>query len=184
MGIPEDIARLELELRELIIKYEQYFFGIEKREPLRLLEEVERLVRRYRNISIPNTMQRFKYDSLAASLSVHKQKWTRINRLIEDGKYERDRFKMSLHQGEGAKKQPAGMPQDASERDVDKIYQEYRDARLACNLPVESLTREMIAQAIERQKPVILEKYRCSDVSFVVVVENGKPRLKARPKTK
>lgn len=184
MGIPEDIARLELELRELIIKYEQYFFGIEKREPLRLLDEVERLVRRYRNISIPNTMQRFKYDSLAASFSVHKQKWTRINRLIEDGKYERDRFKMSLHQAEGAKKQPALKPEGAPEREVEKIYQEYRDARLACNLPVDSLTREMIAQAIERQKPAILEKYRCSDVSFVVVVENGKPRLKARPKTK
>jgi hypothetical protein len=27
-----------------------------------------------------------------------------------------------------------------------------------------------------------MEKYRCSDVNFVVVVENGKPRLKARPK--
>ena len=184
MGIPEDIARLELELRELIIKYEQYFFGIEKREPLRLLDEVERLVRRYRNISIPNTMQRFKYDSLAASFSVHKQKWTRINRLIEEGKYERDRFKMSLHQSAEAKRQAGAKPHGASDRELDKVYQEYRDARLACNLPVENLTREMIAQAIQRQKPVLLEKYRCNDISFVVVVENGKPRLKARPKTK
>ena len=102
MGIPEDIARLEIDLRELIIKYEQYFFGIEKREPLRMLDAVERAVRRYQNVNIPNTSQRFKYDSLVSTLSVHKQKWVRTNRLIEEGKYQRDRFRMSLHQKEKA----------------------------------------------------------------------------------
>jgi hypothetical protein len=182
MGIAEDIARLEIELRELIIKYEQYFFGIEKREPLKLLEEVERQVRRYRNVTITNTMQRFKFDSIAASLSVQKQKWSRINRLIEEGKYERDRFKMSLRHPETAKDRSAPPAPPAAEQELDKIYQEYRNARLACNLPVENVSRELIAQAIERQKPAIMEKYRCSDVNFVVVVENGKPRLKARPK--
>ncbi|HBG04112.1 MAG: hypothetical protein A2075_16765 [Geobacteraceae bacterium GWC2_58_44] len=183
MGIPEDIARLELELRELIVKYEQYFFGVEKREPLKLLEEVERLVMRYRNVGIPNTMQRFKYDSLAAALSVHKQKWTRINRLMEEGKYERDRFKMSLRRPDAARERGAEAPPPASELQLDRIYQEYRNARVSCNLPVENLSREKIAQAIERQKPAIMEKYRCSDVSFVVVIEDGKPRLKARPKS-
>lgn len=182
MGIPEDIARLEQDLRELIVKYEQYFFGIEKREPLRLLDDVERLVKRYRNLAIPNTMHRFKYDSLVASFSVQKQKWARINRLIEEGKYERDRFKMALHAGEAAKR--ALRPAAGDEEPViDRIYREYRDARLACNLPVENVSRETIAQAIERQKPAILKKYGCSDVSFVVVVEEGKPRLKARPKS-
>jgi hypothetical protein len=188
MGIPEDIARLEIALRELVIKYEQYFFGIEKREPLRLLDEVEQLARRHRNVNIPNTMQRFKYDSLIAALSVHRQKWTRINRLIEEGKYERDRFKMSLHQAEkatgrsGAQATPAADP-NALDPKLEKIYQQYLSARLACNLPVEAVSRETISRAIERQKPAILEKYRCSDVDFVVVIENGKPRLKARPKS-
>ena len=50
MGLPEDIARLEQDLRELIIRYEQYFCGIEKREPLQLLDEVERRARRYQNV--------------------------------------------------------------------------------------------------------------------------------------
>ena len=182
MGIPEDIARLELQLRELIIKYEQYFFGVEKREPLKLLEQVERLARQYQNVSIPNTMQRFKYDSLVSALCVHRQKWTRINRLIEEGKYERDRFKMSLHQKELPRENSPEPVSPAFDPQMEKVYQEYRSARLACQLPVEKVTREMIAQAIDRQKPAILEKYRCSDVDFVVVVENGKPRLKARPK--
>lgn len=185
MGVPEDIAKLEVDLRELIIKYEQYFFGIEKREPLRMLEAVERLARRYQNVSIPNTSQRFKYDSLIASLCVHKQKWVRTNRLIEEGKFQRDRFRMSLHQAEKIKA-PAepGAPSASRPQDqqLEIVYQQYVNARLACNLPVDNVTREKLAEAINRQKPALMQKYGCRDVDFVVVIEGGKPSLKARPK--
>lgn len=182
MGIPEDIARLELDLRELIVKYEQYFFGIEKREPLRLLDAVERQVRRYQNVSIPNTSQRFKYDSLVASLSVHRQKWVRTNRLIEEGKFQRDRFRMSLHQKEMQKQAAQPLPRPAAQDQLETVYQQYVKARISCNLPVDKVTREKIAEAIDRQKPALMQKYGCKDVDFVVVVEGGKPALKARPK--
>jgi len=185
MGVAEDIAKLELDLRELVIKYEQYFFGIEKREPLRLLDSVERAVRRYQNVSIPNTSQRFKYESLVATLSVHKQKWTRTNRLIEEGKFQRDRFRMSLHQAEKAEKpqKPKPVAPAAHDAQIESVYQQYVNARLACNLPVENVTREKLAEAINRQKPALIQKYGCRDVDFVVVIEGGKPSLKARPKT-
>jgi len=182
MGIAEDIARLETSLRELITKYEQYFFGIEKREPLKLLDEVERLARQYQSANITNTRQRYKFDSLLGSLSVHKQKWSRINRLIEDGKYERDRFRMALHDKKGAQR-PDTRKADHQQQEIDTIYQQYLEARKACNLPVENVSRQQIAEAIERQTPAILAKYHCSEIRFVVVIENGKPRLKARPKT-
>lgn len=181
MSTAEDIGRLERELRELIVKYEQYFCGVEKREPLRLLENVDRLAKRYLNISIPNTMQRFKYDSLVASLNVHRQKWTRINRLIEEGKYERDRFKMSLHRG-NPPQQPAPPPTPASDPQLDRVYEEYRNARLACNLPVDNVSIDKIAKVIEQRMPSLQEKYGCSDIELFVVVEKGKPILKARQK--
>ena len=177
MGIAEDITRLEHDLRELIIKYEQYFFGIEKREPLRLLEEVERQARRYQNMSIPNTRDRFKYDSLVAALMVHKQKWIRTNRLIEEGKYERDRFRMSLNDGRKPHR-----AQPSKEDELERVYQQYLAARKACNLPIANVSREKIIEAIERQRPAIQEKYHCKEVELVVVIEDGKPRLKARQK--
>lgn len=182
MGIAEDIGRLEIELRELIIKYEQYFFGIEKREPLRLLESVERMAKRYQNVSIPNTRHRFKYDSLMATLSVHRQKWTRINRLIEEGRYERTRSRAAASPGETGEEgqTPASTP--AFDPQVERVYREYCNARLACNLPADNVSREKIASAIEQKMPAIVEKYRCADVEFFVIVENGKPCLKARQK--
>ena len=182
MGIPEDIGRLETELRELIIKYEQYFFGIEKREPLRLFESVERLARRYQGVNITNTMQRFRYDSLVKAFGVHRQKWSRINRLIEEGKYDRDRSRMVRSGAPSEAHPPSQGSATASRVQLERIYQEYRDARLACNLPVEKLTPEKIALAIEQKMPDIREKYQCNDIEFFVVIENGRPRLKARQK--
>jgi hypothetical protein len=181
MGIPEDIARLEQDLRELIIRYEQYFCGTEKREPLQLLDEVERSARRYQNATINNSMYKFKYNSLVATLCVHRQKWNRTNRLIEEGKYTRDRFRMTLHQRSGAK-ESASPAASAPENVLDRIYRDFLAARKQCNLPVEGLSREKVTAAIERQKPAIMEKYHCSDVEFAVVIEGGTPRLKARPK--
>ncbi|MBJ6724717.1 MXAN_5187 C-terminal domain-containing protein [Geomesophilobacter sediminis] len=179
MALPEDLIRLEQNLRELIIKYEQYFIGIEKREPMQLLDEVERQVRQYQNVTISNTMLKFKYQSLAASLSTQKQKWTRITRLIEEGKYSRDRFRMERRQDEP--RRPAS-PQEAAENQLERIYQQYLEARRSCNLPVKNVSREKIAAAIAQQRPAIADRYRCRNIDYSVVIEDGKPRIKAHPK--
>ena len=40
----------------------------------------------------------------------------------------------------------------------------------------------MIAAAIEKQKPLIISKFNCSAVEFKVVIEEGMPKIKARPR--
>ncbi|KAF0221359.1 MAG: hypothetical protein FD174_497 [Geobacteraceae bacterium] len=180
MGIPEDIALFEQHLNDLVIKYEQYFLGLEKREPLKLLDEVEKSARKYTNVNIVNTMLKFKYNSVVARFNSYKQYWTRINRLIEDGKYSRERFKMDMHRMKGHAKPPER--ESPVNPDIEKIYQQYMEARKACRLPVDNITPEMIATTLERQKPAIVNKYRCDKIEFKVVIEEGIPKIKARPK--
>ena len=181
MGMTEDIDAFDQKLGELIIKYEQYVLGVERREPLKLLADVERVARSYQNVYIVNTMLKFKYNSAVARLFSYKQHWQRTLRLMEEGKYSRDRFKMELHQQQGrtapkemAKKEPG---------EIDALYQTYIAARRECNLPVKNVTPDMIAAVVEKQKPAIKEKYRCDAVEFRVVIEGGQPKIKARPKT-
>jgi hypothetical protein len=181
MGIPDDIVRLEQSLRELITRYEQYFFGIEKREPLRLLEDVERQAKRYQNVSIANSTLRFKYDSLLATLTQHRQKWRRINRLIEEGKYDRYCFKASPPRGEAAREEPPPATGVFASQ-VERVYQEYCSARIQLALPPDNVSREKIAAIIEQKTPLIREKYLSTAVEFFVAVEKGRPCLKARPK--
>jgi hypothetical protein len=188
MGISEDIVLCEQSVNELIIKYEQYFLGLEKREPISLLSEVERLARKYQGYQIVNTMMKFKYTTAIARLNSYKQYWSRINRLIEEGKYSRDRFKMEMHlKDKLPERSPKDRPLPLEEKivtnpEIESLYRTYLEARQVCHLPTDNITREMIAAGIGRQTPVIMEKYKCKGVEFRVVIEEGTPKIKARPK--
>ena len=179
MGIQEDILHFEQSLAELIIKYEQYFLGIEKREPVKLLAQVERAARCYVPGQIINTMLKFKFNSTVAKLNSYKQYWTRINRLIEDGKYSRERFKMERHLNHPDPHPEHVRPAVVGE--IDAVYQQYLAARQQCHLSTDGVSREYIAAFLEKQKPLLKSKYHC-DVEFVVVVQDGAPKIKARPK--
>ncbi len=177
MGVPEDIDLFDRSLKELVIKYEQYFLGMERREPLKLLEEVESLSRRYTAAAISNTMLLFRYNSLKSRLVSYRQYWNRTNRLIEEGKYSRDRFKMQRHQAEAPP-----LPSKPEAPDADQVFRQYLDACRSCNLPTDGLTSQKIASTLERYRGALPEKYRDSEVEFRVVIEDGKPKIKVRPK--
>lgn len=182
MAIADDVILLDKKLSELIIKYEQYFIGLEKREPLALLAEVEKLVRRYTGTPINNTMYKYRFTSLVARLNTYREHWSRILKLMEEGRYSRDRFISDLHmrQRQTPERKQAEEPSPSStESDLDRLVHEFREARKACNLPVHTITRELIAATIEKQKPALIAKLGTEHFAFRVVIEDGKAKLKA-----
>jgi hypothetical protein len=180
MGIAEEIFAFEEKLNELVRKYEQYFIGLEKREPIKLLEEVERTARKYSTTTIVNTMVKFKYNSLVARLQSYKQYWNRINREIEEGRYSRDKFKMGMHLKNHA---PAAAPASPSaNQEFDGITAQYLEARKTCNMGTDSTTSTTLKATLAKQKEALQQKYNCAEIEFHVVVEEGKPKIKARPK--
>jgi hypothetical protein len=181
MGIQEDISFLEQNIAELIVKYEQYFLGIEKREPIKMMEDIERFIRRYNTSTIFNTMYKFRFNTLVGRFNSYKQYWTRIIRLIEEGKYSRDRFKMARHLAEGSIGPPADRHSKAPENDLELVYQHYLEARRKCNLSTDNISRETLFTLIEKQRDSLISKHHCADVEFSVVIQDGAPKLKARP---
>jgi hypothetical protein len=181
MGIAEDIAALEQKLEELIRAYDQYFQGIEPREPLRLLEEVERTARSYVGTTIVNTMVKFRYNSLVARLNSYKQHWNRILRQIDEGKLPRDRVRMKLHE-KGKPLVPPTIQAKEATGEMDVLLQRYLDARKSCNLAVDTASMSKMKDTLERQRSALQQKHSCKDVEFRVVIEDGKPKIKARPK--
>ena len=181
MAIADEIQKFEQQLNELVAKYDQYFNGLEKREPLQLLDEVQKMVRRYTGVPINNTMHKHRFNMLVARFSTYREHWGRIVKLMEEGKYSRDRFIRDLHQRQQVK--PAGKKSGealpASESDLDRIVREFREARTSCNLSAEKVTHEMISATIEKQKPLLRAKLGTDNFTFKVVVEDGKPKIKA-----
>jgi len=181
MAIADDILILDQQLGELIFKYEQYFIGLEKREPLQLLDNVQKLVRRYTGVPINNTMYKHRFNMLVARLNTYREHWNRILKQIEEGKYSRDRFISELHQRQRAtperKRSNTDVPD--AESDLDRLVREFREARTLCNLSPEIVTRELISTTIEKQKPLLIAKLGTTDFTFKVAIENGKPKIKA-----
>jgi hypothetical protein len=181
MAIAEDVILLDQRLNELITRYEQYFIGLEKREPLQLLGEVEKMVRRYSGVPINNTMHKHRFTMLVARLNTYREHWNRVLKLMEEGRYSRDRFIGDLHLRQ--KKKPESRQPDSGAAkagsDVDRLVHEFREARKACNLPVDKITHELVAATIEKQRPALVAKLGTENVVFRVVVEGGKPKLKA-----
>lgn len=184
MALAEELAYLENQLSTLVTRYEQYFIGLEKREPLQLLSEVEKLVRRFSSTPITNTMLKHKFTMLTARLNTYREHWNRILRQIEEGKYSRDRFISDLRQRQRVTAAP-GLEQ-ASRTDqndeLERLFTELRDARKSCHLPVDSLTRDMVAATIEKSRPALIARLGTDNLTFRVVVENGKPKIKAGPR--
>lgn len=185
MAIAEDLTILEQQLKDLITRYEQYFVGLEKREPLPLLGSVEKMVRRYTGVPINNTMYKHKYHMLVARLNTYREHWNRVLRLIEEGKYSRDRFIRDLHLRQ--KDHKPGHREETTEElhrpahdpELDRIFFELREARKACHLPVDKLSIEMVAATIQKNKAALTARLGTADLVFRVVVEDGKPKIKA-----
>ena len=181
MAIADDVILLDQKLNVLITKYEQYFIGLEKREPLLLLAEVEKLVRCYSGVPINNTMYKHRFNMLVARLNTYREHWNRILKLMEEGRYSRDRFISNLHlrQKDKPEKKEPESPVASADSDLDRLVHEFREARTACNLPIDKITRELIAATIEKQKPALAAKLGTDHLAFRVVIEDGKPKLKA-----
>jgi hypothetical protein len=181
MAIADDIVKFDQQLSDLIAKYEQYFIGLEKREPLLLLSEVEKTVRRYTGVPITNTMYKYRFNMLVARLNTYREHWNRILKLMEEGRYSRDRFISDLHMKKQGTQREKPVRADASETlsELDRIVHEFREARKACNLPTDKITRELVSASIEKKKPLLAAKLGTENIVFRVVIENGTPKLKA-----
>lgn len=107
----EELDGLEHGLDRLRAKYELYFQGIERIEPQRDREVIERGMRRLLRELPNNTSLRFRFNTFKQKLITMKTYWARVSRQIEEGTYRRHLKK--------AKKR-FGIDQNASKKDEPK----------------------------------------------------------------
>jgi hypothetical protein len=97
---------VEEELEELKAKYDQYFLGVERKEPVRRREELRKRVLRMKEAFTRNTGLKFRVQSLHARYLSYERMWLRSAKEKEEGTYHRDLFKARLR----AQKDEAAAP--------------------------------------------------------------------------
>jgi hypothetical protein len=94
-----EVQAVEEELEALKARYDQYFLGIERREPNRWREELRKKVMRLKGAFTRNTGLKFRIQSLHARYLSYERLWLRSAREKEEGTYHRDLFKARLRHG-------------------------------------------------------------------------------------
>jgi len=177
--VTELLNHLEKDLKGLEIAYEQYFLGLEKRSPEQQRNKMTLRIRKLTNLYIPQTDLRFRLQSLTGRFNSYSGYWDRIQRLIEEGKYERHtaRIQRSRHID-----LPAidGLESGMVAKPLDSLYEKLVAAHHSCNLQPPS--RNQVSNFIAKQQDIIKQRFGEKQVDFEVVTEEGKPKIKVRAK--
>jgi hypothetical protein len=171
------LNQLEENLKQLEIRYEQYFSGVEKREPIKDREQASRQLYRFVNRRITQTDLRFKCQNLATRFYSYCNYWDRTLRLIEEGRY---------HKGPGRATPAPPTPTAAfpqSDNDLDHVYNDLVKAHAASGASNTLPGKDKVAAFLDQQKIKIREKFGDREIEFHVTSENGRPKIKVRAKT-
>jgi len=188
----DDMGRLERDIRQLKIEYEQYFGGGRKRPPADIEWRIEQIIKRYGDRSAEmNYAQRFRYGNLAQTYVKYRDIFHKRMQRREEGSVERH-FGAAARAiaAERARTQPetsaspgAVIASDSSGQpgEVDQLYRAFCDALQSSGEATDKLSREKFEKFLTQKSEQI--RKRGQQVEFVVSVEGGKARLKARVKS-
>ncbi len=177
--LAHELDAMQQLLKELEIRYEQYFAGIERREPTADRQVFARKVRQFTNRHIVWTDLQFRYQNLASRFMSYCQYWDRILRLMDEGKYHRHTAKRP-DKPPAAQHPAAQHPAATPTLEADRLYQQMLEARKSCGLSGAGPSPEKIASLLDQQREQIRNRFGDKAVEFSVEVNEGKPRIKVR----
>ena len=169
-----ELDDIQQQMKELEIRYEQYFAGVEKREPHRERLAMAKRLRQYSNRRIIQTDLKFRCQGLTSRFMSYSQYWDRILRLIDEGKYHRHTAR--LNTPPVADKQSPAI--SSSTYEAERLQHELSEARKAAGLPGAAPSSDKIAAFLESQRERIKSRYGDKPVQFSIDTSDGKPRIK------
>jgi hypothetical protein len=189
--IEEQLNQFEHDIRQLKIQYEQYFGGGRKRPPAEIEWRIDLVLKRYSDRGAAmNYAQRFRFGNLSETYARYREVFHKRLKKQEEGTVER-------HYGAAARTVEAERARarraearalaavicaDPSRepKKVEQLYKAFREARERCGETTSQLSRQQFEAFLEQKTAQLRKQKGSSVVEFVVSVEGGKARLKAR----
>ncbi len=177
--ITELLNQFEQDIKALEIAYEQYFLGMEKRSPEQQRQKITLRMRKMINHYIPQTDLRYRLQGLSSRFNSYSGYWDRIQRLIDEGRYERHAARIQRHANANPPQQDSTRPSPSADP-VDNLYAKLVDAHQSCQLRPPN--RDQVVSFLAKQEETIKKRFGDKQVDFVVVTEAGKPKIRVRAK--
>ncbi len=186
--IEEDLDKLERDVRQFKIEFEQYFGGGRTRPPADVEWRVELIVKRYAERTAELSYgERFRYNGLAQTYARYREMFRKRFKQREEGYVPR-------HFGAAARDVAASRTQHAQpfsvtcsdpDRDgeVERLFEAFVKAKEKAGEDVEQLSLNSFQDFLREKTQELREQKGCQEVEYVVAMEKGQVRLKARVKS-
>lgn len=193
----EELNQLERDIRAFKIEFEQYFGGGRSRPPSDTEWRIEQVIKRYADRTAEiNSGQRFRYNNLAQTYAKYKEIFRKRMRQKEEGTVQRhfgaaakaieaERARVA---NAGSRAEPAALftvacsdPDRESEK-VDQLYAAFHEAKQTAGEDTTQLKPDNFLEFVRKKTQELKEQKGCEQVEYVVAVEDGQVRLKARVK--
>lgn len=185
-----ELDQLEERLFLLKVKYDKYFLGLERFEPMKDRDGLRMIFREMMRKHISNSAQRYRFQTLRARWNSLDQYINRNIVMIERGTHPKMKFRANLHEQRRLAQEQRRLAirnirdrRDQSAREdvaLRKIYDRYISAREQCGQST-NMSYESVRDVLKKQVRTIKGRYQCNTVKFRVTVEGGKAKLKALP---
>ena len=175
----EDMTRLEVSLRELKVKYDQFFGGGLNVEPLVLRYQVEKLVRRMTDRPPRKYALRFHFNALVGRYNSYIELWGRMVRGREQGerRSESARERLGLKNRLLGRCRIVGPGQDAGQ--LRRLHELFVSARARQGKGPVSFKK--FARGIEAQASRLRAKHECGQIEVRLVESDDGVQIRARP---
>ncbi len=177
----EELSGLERKIDELKTLYDNYFAGVERREPLRQREALLADMRRFtQSPGALNTQTQFRFNNLRSRFSTMEALWNRMVRQLEEGaQSKRKAASLAALAPKQARARPDGDRDPLAEPTMRDLHAKYSASRTQNGEP--PISFEAMVASLKKQVPAVIERYNCASVAFKVTQKDGKTIIKAVP---
>lgn len=184
-AVERELQGLAAELRKLEAEYTMYFAGRLPRPPVENRGRFDQAIKRLERVPFGTPVHRFQFSALQARYSTFADLWDRGVRAREEGRptpFTRPgQSAVSIDAAEpGTVVHTTALSDPVAEIDkLRDLYDALMDARRSAGHDAVPFHR--FADLVKRQVSDLQQRHHTAEVSFRVVVEEGKVSFKARP---
>ena len=177
--IDAELDRLEKQISELRVLFEQYFVDVIPLPPEDSRKAIVKEIKRLLKSPFKTQATKFRLRTLVTRYQTYHTYWERVLKQREDGTYRRDVFKADLRekvQDESKKEQTT---QNAAENSFRQLFSSYENALKKAGAKTENLNFDSFKKSLIKRAQQLKKEKGVKGLRYKVVVKDGKVVVKA-----
>lgn len=175
----EELTKLEDSLRRLKIEFDIYFNGGSPRPPTDTQWRVDNIIKKFSDSPKLTYAQRFRFNAMAQRYAVFNDLWRQRVKAREEGPRRTAAEIRQKARKPAAFRVEWGDPASEPEK-VQKLFEALVEAKKRCGESLDNIAADAFKKFVQRKTAQLKRDFKCERVQYVVEVEHGLVKLKAK----